>query len=161
MAQSIIEKIKSSETLESYIEKRTELKFKQIGLWKNLEVCPFCGGHDCARLSQDDKFYCFQCSTPAFDLIQFRKLYDKLPTYRDSILKFAEDLKIKKWQEQRQDIDWFSLRQDYMEIAQEILFTCHTTYQWRGGKYNPLEYLIDYRKHSYEAILHFKLGFND
>lgn len=159
MAQSIIEKIRASETLENYIEKRTGLQFKQIGIWKNLPECPFCGGHECARLSQEDKFYCFQCSTPAFDLIQFRKLYDKLFTYKDSIQKFAEELKIKKYE--KQDVDWYSLRQDYLEIAQDILFTCHTTYQWRGGKYTPLDYLLEYRKHSYEAILHFKLGFND
>jgi len=159
MQQSIIEKIKSSQTLESYIEQRTEQQFKAIGLWKNLPECCFCGGHECARLSQDDKYFCFQCQTFIGDLIQFRKQYDKLSSYRASISKFAEDLKIKKFE--KSEVDYYSMRQDYCEIAQDILFTCQTIYQWRGLKINPLNYLLEYRKHSYEAITHFKIGFND
>ena len=155
---NIIEKIKQSRTLESYVEEKTGLKWKKMGNTKDISPCPACGGSDCFRLAPAGFVKCFQCGLVAFDILQFRCQLENL-TYKEAVIKFTEDLGIKKYE--KRDVDWYAMREDFCELSREILFTCQTVYQWRGMKTNPLNYLIDYRKHTYDAILHFRLGFND
>jgi len=154
----IIEKIKQSQTLESYVEECTELKWKSIGASKDISPCPLCGGSDCFRLAPDGFIKCFQCGSCAFDIIKFRSIYENI-TYKESIELWAKDLGIKKYK--KEDIDWISIKEDINDLFINTLWTSQTLYQWRGLKVTPLNYLLEYRKHSHEAILHFKIGFND
>lgn len=156
---SIIEKIREKYPLENYIIEKTGFHWKDIGTWKNLEPeCCICSGHDCGRLSPSGNFYCFQCFSVAKDAIAFRSLFENI-SYKEAIDKFKNELGIKEYD--KKDIDWVSLRESSCEYLREVLFTCQTKYDFRGQKWTPLHYLTDFRKHSYEAILNFRIGFND
>lgn len=155
---NIIERIKEHHPLQEYIENLTGKPFKSAGAWKDIGECPFCSGHDCARISPDGNFYCFQCYSFAPDSIKFRSLFDNI-TYKEAIDKFKDDMGIKKYD--RRDIDWISLRESTCEYLRETLFTCMTKYQFKGENLTPIRYLTDIRQHSYEAILNFRIGFND
>jgi hypothetical protein len=154
----IIDRIRESEILEHYIEKTVGQKFKNVGMWKTLNECPFCGGHECARLSKQDKFYCFQCQSFSGDVIQFRSLYENI-LWKEAVQKFAEEMGLKKYS--KKDVDWVGIREMACEISKDILNTCQTKYLFRGKNITPLQYLTDIRQHSYESISYFRLGFND
>jgi len=154
----IIEKIKTAYPLAEYIENQTGMKWKNIGNWRTLEECPLCSGHDCFRLSSTDAAFCFQCYSYMGNSIQARMLLENL-TFGESIDKFNDELGIKKYK--KEDIEWVSLRELACEYTREVLFTSQTKYQFRSQMFTPLEYLTEYRKHSHEAIINFRLGFND
>lgn len=155
---NLIEQIREQIDLETYIEKVTGQTFKNTGLWKTIYECPICQGHDCARLSPDGHFHCFQCWVTAFNVIQFRSHYENID-FKESLEKFREELGIKKYA--KRDVDWITIREKACEYMKEVLFTCETKYRFRDQEMIPRDYLSQVRKHSHEAILHFRLGFND
>jgi len=155
---SIIDEIKKRYPLPEYIESQTGMSWKPIGSWKTLQECPLCSGHNCFRLSSTNVAFCFQCYTCIPDSVKARMLFENL-TYSETVDKFKDDLGIKKYE--KKDIEWVSLRELACEYTREVLFTSQTKYQFRNETVTPLEYLTEYRKHSYEAILNFRLGFND
>jgi len=155
---NIIESIKQSESLEVYIARLTGFHWKNEGAGKDLFECPLCGGHNCFKLAPQGFVKCFQCQSVAFDIIQFRSLYQNI-TWREALNRFADELGLKKYY--RKDIDWIGIRETACQISKDILYSCQMKYKFRGKKYTPLSYLVDYRQHSYDAINYFRLGFND
>ena len=156
---STLEKIKEKFPLDLYIEQITQQELKSVGTWKSLKECPFCGGHDCFRYNpQTQSSYCFQCFSFCADAIHFKSLYEKI-SWKDAFEKFCQEMGIKKYD--KQELDWISLRELACEYMREVLFTCPTKHQFRGNSIAPLQYLTDIRKHSLDAILNFRLGFND
>jgi len=153
---NLIDKIKSGYPLEDYIPQITGREWKKVGIWQDLGECPFCGHKD--FFFKDERVYCFACQTHAGDSIQFRSKFENI-SYKDAVDKFRQELGIKKWD--KKDIEWIALRERACEYMHEILFTCQTKYKFGDKSIIPLHYLTDIRKHSYEAIMHFRIGFND
>lgn len=151
-----IEKIKEKYPLREYVEKVTGMQFKSVGTWDSLEECPFCLHKDCFRF-RNDSVICFSCLTFAADSIKFRSLYENL-TYKESLDKFKKELNIKN---NVKEDEWISIKEEACEYLVKCLLICQTKYEMRGEKIIPLHYLTDTRKHSHEAIFHFRLGFND
>lgn len=155
---NVIETIKDRHPLQSYIEWTTGRQWKGTGRWRDLGECPFCSHRDFYFNSESETAFCFCCSAFCGDSIHFRSLYENI-SYKESIEKFREELGIKKFD--KRDMDWVSLREMTCEYLKETLFSCQIKYQFRGRELTPLQYLTEVRQHSMEAILNFRLGFND
>jgi intein/homing endonuclease len=154
---NIIEKIKERD-LKQFIESRTGLVFKPVGRWENLSECYFCGGRDCFRLSPDKKgWYCFQCFNGG-DIISFRAVSENL-TYKEALEIFKIECGLKNVKQP--DLEWFLIREDAAEYMKGILFSDLTEYEFAGQKVSPLSYMLNVRKHSVDALMHFRVGFND
>lgn len=154
----IVDKIRESEILGSYITRITGFQWKREGLGQNLDECPLCGGHHCFKLSPKGFVKCFQCQAVIFNIIQFRSLYENI-SWKESIEKFADEMGVKKYS--KRDVDWVGIREAACEISRDILYSCQTKYLFKGKNITPLHYLTDIRQHSYDAIGYFRLGFND
>jgi len=155
---TIIQKIKASVKLKDYIEKVTGETIRNLGTWSGLQECPFCSSNSGFRITPDEeRFLCFSCWATG-DVVDFRGLMDKTD-FKQTVQTFAKELGIK--QANGKDLEWIAIRETACEYMREQLFTCQTQYNFRGQYISPLHYLTDVRKHSYEAILNFRLGFND
>ena len=81
--------LKERVNMADYITGRTGGKVRQAGSDTfNLSSCPFCGGHDCFRITPSEQsFHCFQCPTgetggDVFDFIQRLDGCDKTEALR-------------------------------------------------------------------------------
>jgi 5S rRNA maturation endonuclease (ribonuclease M5) len=79
-------------------------------------------------------------------------------TYQETLSRFKKDLGIKG--EDARSVEWQIIKESASAHLVETLFTTMTKFQFRGEFHTPLEYLLSFRKHSLEAILHFQVGFH-
>lgn len=152
--QQINEKLQLTEL----VTKLTGLNWKPVGVWQDLEECPFCGGHDCFRYHPNtNTAYCFQ-HYKFYDNVSFYAEYKNI-SLKDAARELSKELKL-TFRETSWDInsEIYEVAQEYLS---EKLFTVKTKYRWGGVEVDPLEYLTDIRRHSVDAILNFRLGFND
>lgn len=81
------ELVKSRIDLAEFLRSRTGKALKKVGASLDLEECPFCGGHECFRISPEKQtFHCFQCDRggDVFTFLEEAEGLDKAGALREA-----------------------------------------------------------------------------
>jgi len=141
------QRIKAETDLYQIIQTTTGLKIKG----HHLEECPFCGGHDCFSINQEEGYFkCFQCDTGG-DIFTFLERYHSLNP-QEALKKAARLTRIPLNNKKREG----KLSRPE-KLLQEATLYYHRNCLENGGK----DYFIRKRKHSEDTIKKMKVGFAD
>lgn len=146
------ETIKQSLNILQVITKETGLQLKG----KHLEECPFCHGHECFSIKDDEGFYkCFQCDSKG-DVFNFLENYHHLDS--SSALEKAAKLAgiILKDRKRLKDVAGLNLtvkESIFLDAAKHY----HSHYPMNGGR----SYLIEKRGHKEEIVKAMQVGWSE
>lgn len=154
--------IKENLDIVEAISKELGIEFKKIGDHTYApidEQCPFCGHKDCFRIksSEEENYYkCFSCDAHG-DVITFiSKARNVKPV--EAARTLAKEWKILLPNDYNPIQDIFNLAAGYYRAC--FVDTCNKPYV-ELNKLTPLEYQTQVRRHTTEALEHFKVGWSD
>ena len=163
----MFELIKQQVSLLSELEKDLGVSFKQTGErnWiidadKDVESCPFCGHHDCFKVthvegSNEGSFYkCFSCDAKG-DVINWRAFYKNVPV-GDAAKQLADEHNIQLPRNTNPIQNIFNLAAGHYH---SVLMDHDKTLPYLGGL-TPLDYQVKTRKRKLAILEKFKVGFS-
>ena len=161
--------IKQKVNLLEKLGKDLDVTFKPMGdkNWvidadKDVEGCPFCGHHDCFRVSHTEgdnssSFYkCFSCGEYGDVVSWVAKRKDI--SLGDAIRDLAKEYNVTLPVAYNPVQQVFSLAATYYHNC--LIETCNKPYPKLAGK-TPLGYQTEVRRHKPETLTKFKVGFSD
>ena len=162
----MISEIKSSVSILDLISKDLNVSLKSCGT-NTFEIeetkhCPHCDHKNCFKVFYDEtdenggRYKCFSCDAKG-DVISWTEYFHKLTT-SEAIKKLAKDFDIKSNVERNPIQEIFDAAALYYSTA---LLEGVKTPSARTKLLTPLEYQLQIRKHSIEALKTFKVGWSD
>lgn len=161
--------IKSQVSLLDEVEKSLSLTFRQMGEknWvidgdKDVEACPFCGHHDCFRIShiegdnQSSFYKCFSCGEHG-DVVTWRSKRNNV-SLGEALRQLASENGIEMPREANPIQQIFNLAADYYH--QCLVETCDRPWPFLDGR-TPLQYQTEVRKRNPVSLKKYKIGFSD
>ncbi len=141
-------RVKEAVNLEEVITRETGFKMKR----HHLEECPFCGGHDCFSIHDDEGYFkCFQCGDGKGDVFCFLEKYHKIDR-KEALKKAAEIAGI--------ELEHISSPAVRYTVKDKIFLETAKYYHENMLRNGVKNYLSEKRGHKIEVLKKMQVGYS-